>query len=238
VLGAFLIAFIILVVVLVITVSTMISKSNAVSEAISESIDAEHVFVSAFDYSCLGVNFSKQKIAVGKKYDFQQYDFGQIVRIEVVRDDNVITSTNRGSQAIGALVGGVAFGGAGFLAGALSAKTRSTSHLRKLALRIVTEGSTYQVTFIDMGNSDHPPSQSVVQAMTTEGDRYYGYILNAMRQAEKNSPSAQSLIASSQMAPSRPGSADEVKKLWDLKEQGILSVAEFEAEQKKVLGSN
>jgi outer membrane lipoprotein SlyB len=65
---------------------------------------------------------------------------------------NVITSTDRGSQLVGAAIGGIAFGGLGALAGALSGKTNSRNLVNGLALRIITDDGTYPVTFFDGGS--------------------------------------------------------------------------------------
>jgi hypothetical protein len=45
--------------------------------------------------------------------------------VDLLRDNNVITSTNRGSQLAGAVFGGIVLGPLGALAGALSSNTQT-----------------------------------------------------------------------------------------------------------------
>ena len=96
--------------------------------------DAE-VFVGD-DGSYLMLDFDRHTIGLGSLTGIGEASFADILAVEVVENGTVITQTNRGSQAIGAAVGSLAFGGIGFLAGSLTASTRSQNNIDSIILRI------------------------------------------------------------------------------------------------------
>ena len=86
------------------------------------------------DFSYISIDFGEEKITLGKAAndsirhdDYESsYKFAQIAQVELISNEAVITSTNRGSQLLGAAVGGVAFGGLGAVVGGLSGSSRSS----------------------------------------------------------------------------------------------------------------
>jgi hypothetical protein len=82
-----------------------------------------------------------------------------IVSASIFEDGEVITSTNRGSQLGGAIVGGALFGGVGAVIGGLSGKTTATNKVTRVELRIVindTKRPMHDVAFMSLSD----PAQS------------------------------------------------------------------------------
>lgn len=71
-----------------------------------------------------------------------------ILAVEIVEDGTTLTSTNRGSQILGAAVGGVAFGALGAVVGGLSASSTSSDKTRRLELKVVVNDVTQPVRLI------------------------------------------------------------------------------------------
>jgi hypothetical protein len=65
--------------------------------------------------------------------------FDELVSIEVVSNGRTITKTNRGSQVLGAAVGGLALGGVGAIIGGLSGSTRADEKTTSVVLRLITK---------------------------------------------------------------------------------------------------
>lgn len=76
------------------------------------------------------------------------FRFDELVAVEVVRDGMTIEKTNRGSQAVGAAVGGALLGPAGFLLGGLTGSKRHEGSLSRLVLKITV--NDLQRPIIDM----------------------------------------------------------------------------------------
>lgn len=76
------------------------------------------------------------------------FRFDELVAVEVVRDGMTIEKTNRGSQAMGAAVGGALLGPAGFLLGGLTGSKRHEGSIARLVLKITV--NDLQRPIIDM----------------------------------------------------------------------------------------
>ncbi len=65
--------------------------------------------------------------------------FNSVLKCDVSIDGETITQTNRGSQLMGAAVGGVLLGGIGALIGGLSGKQHSKSEVKEITLKIIVD---------------------------------------------------------------------------------------------------
>ncbi len=64
--------------------------------------------------------------------------FDQLVGVDVERNGSALQKTNRGSQMVGAAVGGVLLGPLGMLMGGLSGSTRNEETVKRLSLKLYT----------------------------------------------------------------------------------------------------
>lgn len=218
-------------------------------EEIEKSIIATHpqakVYVSHVDLSYLAVDFETEKLLVGlrAKRDglptpeevYQRvYGFQKISEVSLLKDGVTITSTNRGSQALGATVGGVAFGGIGALIGGLSGSTTSQDRVRRVALRIKVDDPDHPVHEVTMFNweGDKKGVKAdgfIIQNALKEAEEFMAHVSNAIRRTKESSRWLKTTHSLS-----RP---DHLRELWQLKNEGIISEEEFQAEKAKVLSS-
>jgi len=90
------------------------------------------------------------QFAIGRiKAPARLYAFEQLVAVEVERDGSTLDRTNRGSQLMGAAVGGALFGGLGAIVGGLSGAKRREERIKRLSLKLYT-------------NDLHEPVQEIV----------------------------------------------------------------------------
>ncbi len=196
-------------------------------------------FVSQYDHSIMVIDFERQKIILGlaetltgieKTYE-SIYDFSNIVGVEVRTDGNMISSTNRGSQALGAAVGAVAFGGVGAIIGGLSGSSTSQKQLKKLSIRVAvddTERPSHEVTFFQL-DAGLPIDDTLLQPCLKEADTFEAHIINAIRKSKTASSNGSNGRANS--------SASALRDLWALKQEGALTEEEFQNEKDKLFGS-
>ncbi len=69
--------------------------------------------------------------------EFDVVPYNDLLTVEIHEDGTTVTSTSRGSQAGGALIGGIALGGVGAIIGGLSAKQTSTNKVTNIELRVI-----------------------------------------------------------------------------------------------------
>lgn len=197
------------------------------------------------DGSYLAIDIPSKTIVVGRvkatldgpQYE-ATYDFGQIAKVDLSVDGNSLTSTNRGSQVLGAAVGAVALGGVGAVIGGLSGSSRTSNNVRKIAVNIIADDDAkpfHSVTFmkaVDQKKGNAPTSIVVTQPMK-QGEEFNALLVNAIRTAEREKQVAHA------PAPLQAQSVSgQLKDLWDLKEMGVLTLEEFESQKRAVLAAS
>ena len=125
-------------------------------EEIKERLQAQGFndhFISPWDYSFLAANFNKKEIAIGREQWLTVCKFSKIIQVDLITDDRTV-ARNQGSALGRAAVGGVLFGGAGAVVGALSAGSSVTAKTAadKISLRVITDVDSYTVTFLSIAN--------------------------------------------------------------------------------------
>lgn len=191
---------------------------------VAAELKLDDLYLSPVDGSLLGVNFAGEKIVLGSLARPVTYEFGTVVAVEIVRNGVVITQTNRGSQLVGAAVGGVALGGLGALAGGLTGSTRAKERLTGLHVKLTIDDRTHPIRDIQFLQSRSKkgldPQSDAAKSAIAAAERFHGYILAGMRRAAASGHNAPGL--------------DELERLWTLKEAGALTGDEFE-ERKSIL---
>lgn len=147
--------------------------------------DAE-VFVGD-DGSYIMLDFERHTIGLGSRTAIGEATFGDIMTVEVVENGTVLTQTNRGSQAVGAAVGALAFGGIGFLAGGLSGSTHSQSNIGSIVLRIHLASRKLPSQDVQIlgssGKKGHDRNGILAKAGIEKANRLHSLVLQAMRLA-------------------------------------------------------
>lgn len=188
--------------------------------------ELDELFVSPVDQSAIGLNFRDSKLVLVSKTQERAYGFDQIVSVEALADDVTLSQTNRGSQLVGAAVGGALFGGVGLLLGGLTGSNRAAKRVKSLVLKLTLNDlntPTHTVSFFATREKKGLPATSA--AVTSPGaalDRIHAQLGLAMRQVRT-------------VKASQEGVAAELEKIWELKEKGALTEAEFDMQKKRIL---
>jgi hypothetical protein len=164
----------------------------------------------------------------------QTAPFSAIRKVEIKSNGTTIASTNRGSQAIGAAVGALAFGGVGAIIGGLSGSTTSTERVRNITLAITIddrERPVHNITFLNWAydkkglKSDH----HMVRAASSAIESFAARVENAMNKPSEGIRPAPALEESGK------DTVELVRELWKLREAGALTQEEFQAEKERIL---
>ena len=168
----------------------------------------------------------------------RNYDFRDILSVEIVEDGHTITKTSRSSQVAGAILGGIVAGGVGAVIGGLSGQTSSHNRVTRIDLKIIvndTKSPIYTVNFLNLATTK---GSWVYKPAMELANHWHALLSVLIKQADQEDKA----VATSQQVATQHGSqsisvADELKKLVDLRDAGVLSQAEFDAAKNKLLNS-
>lgn len=157
-----------------------------------------------------------------------------ILSVELFENGTSVTKTSRGSQIGGVIVGGILLGGVGAIIGGLSGKSESSAKVDRIDLRIVvndTKSPLHDVSFlVDELYSKLEKQRDIAR-------RWHGIISALIKRAETEEQSLR--VAEERKAPQKQPStsvADELKKLAELHDSGVLTLEEFQQQKTRVLG--
>lgn len=162
--------------------------------------------------------------------------YRDVLSSEIFVDGETVTKTARGSQLGGALIGGLALGGVGAIIGGLSGKTRSSEKVKRVDLRITvndTKSPLHDINFMDIeGKKDG----IIYKSAMDQARHWHGLIAVLIKMADNEDVRNESGKASSQENGGSTSSlADELSKLSDLRDKGVLSDEEFSIQKQKLL---
>jgi hypothetical protein len=224
-------------------------KTKAASDELHADFPDAKIHVSDDDQSYCVVDFSKSKIIIGLSQprggilNLEQpyravYDFSDIAAVEVQRNGTTIASTNRGSQALGAAAGALAFGGIGAIIGGLSGSSTQQERVRRISLVVKVRDQSqplHNITFFywDANNKGVKTTSLRVQQAISNVENFAAHVSNAIYASQEK-------IDTRKIAPEPTASesiTSELKQLWEMKENGALNVDEFnEAKSRLIAG--
>ena len=108
-----------------------------------------------FSTKGLAIDKKEEKIAVlkvvnCKPEEIEILSYHDVLGVEIVTDGEIISRTSRTSQASRAIIGGLLFGGLGFLAGAFCAGKKIEEKVEKIDLRIYLNSKKNSVFELDL----------------------------------------------------------------------------------------
>lgn len=115
-------------------------------------------------------------------------DFEDFIEVRIKRNSETLTTTSRGSQLVGAAVGGLTFGGIGSLIGAMGASSKASPLTKRLSLELVIndlDSPLFEVVFINMekGLSE---SDELFKSLTKDLDYWYRVFTVILHQNKLN----------------------------------------------------
>lgn len=174
--------------------------------------------------------------------------FEQIISVEVIEDNEIILSKSSMRTIGGALVGGAIAGGVGAIVGGLSGDTKQQKKVSKVQVKIKVRDITKPSLIIDVFNcksmlTDGKP----IDTTTSRGEGIYKLAMKTSSEiadtlsvfidendhAEQTTPNVTNAPSPQQSSDSI---ADELLKLANLRNKGILTDEEFNLLKQKLLG--
>lgn len=171
------------------------------------------------------------------KFTTKYYSYKDLLESHIIEDGVSTTNTSRTSQIGGALVGGIIGGGVGAIIGGLSGKSTTSQTVKNLKLQIVvndTTEPTQEITFIqdNIGESKDSEYYKLRITRINEWHNLISVLINKADKEENEKMKNETLYNNN----FNINTSDEIRKLYDLFKEGIITQEEFESQKKKLIG--
>jgi hypothetical protein len=210
-------------------------EQAALNEAARSAFMTEHagwdVYV-LLNQAVIALNHEKKAIVLGTIIAHRQYPWSAIASVEITRDGASITSTNRGSQLMGAAVGEVLLGPLGLLIGGVTGSKRTVQRVSQIGIKGIVDDRIkpiYAVDFLRVPGKGADPNNRLVKDAAQRAEHVHALLVNAIRNTSLQISNPQPHL------PER-SAADRIDQLWKLKQAGALTDLEFEQQKQQVLG--
>lgn len=119
-------------------------------------------------------------------YEVREFNYDDILEVEIIEDEVQITKTSRGSQLGGAIIGGALAGGIGAMIGGTTGQTTTSNEkVRKIYLKLIVNDTQRPFITIDFLNEKKEllkKEKKVIQA-TNMANHWYGLLTILMKRA-------------------------------------------------------
>ncbi len=175
--------------------------------------------------------------------------FDDIISVEILEDNTLLSSKSTSRTVGGALIGGALAGGAGMVVGGLSGDSKQKKKVSKVSVKIKIRDYSTPTLLIECFNA-YELTAGNYSEIKSDDTLYGSFYKTELENAQKISDYISIVIdevdreeirpsgSAPQIAMATGSIADELSKLAELKEKGILSEEEFTDQKKKLLGGN
>lgn len=166
--------------------------------------------------------------------------YKDLMSSELFEDGVTLTKTSRTSQVAGALVGSALLGGVGAIIGGLSGRTESSiGKVNRIDFRLLvndTSNPSHEVCFLAKAAMKNSPEYTKA---IREARHWQGLMEVLIKRADEEDSANQKAPTDSVLMPTTlfQSLADEIKKLAELRDSGVLTAEEFQQQKNKLLAT-
>jgi len=158
--------------------------------------------------------------------------YKDLLSSEIFEDNVTVTKAVRSSQIGGALIGGLAFGEVGAVIGGLSGKTQTSGKVKRVDLRLIVnniKNPLHDINFLDL---ETKKDDSLYKHAIQQARHWHGLIEVLIKRADLED---KVMNANGTRASKTESVADELKKLVELRDAGVLNSDEFQHQKLRLL---
>lgn len=192
-------------------------------------------FIGILGETAIAVDEVRKKIALisdgADGIKIRTFTHRDILSSEIYEDGETVTKTSRGSQLGGVLLGGLLLGGAGAIIGGLSGKTRTSGIVNKIDFRVTVNDKKNPLHDIKFLLGDTKKDSFLYTNAMEKARHLQGLITILIKESDDEDDKLNSTVSIA----NKNLLADEILKLSDLRDRGILTDDEFLIQKNKIL---
>lgn len=181
--------------------------------------------------------------------------FDKIMGVEMIEDNTMISSRSLGRTIGGALIGDLVAGGAGMVVGGLSGNSKQKKKVSKVEVIIKMRDfndTSLRIPCFEAGRETNNTKKEIKPDETVYGPMYRKGLEDAIKITElvsiiidqmdkgtmqPNITNSSSIESSNIISAASTSIADEIKKLADMKAQGLITEEEFASLKSKLINN-
>ncbi|QYG30024.1 SHOCT domain-containing protein [Mammaliicoccus sciuri] len=179
--------------------------------------------------------------------------YKNLISVEIIEDTVTVSKTNRGSQLIGAGIGGALLGGTGAVIGGLSGKKTGTTEIKNVTLRIVIDDENNSVFDLPFLESKYPIKKTSNQYTKAINSIYSWHSIltkiienddkieneqfkeDNKNEIESNQPNKENNKEVPTEINNNTNIVNQLEKIADMKNNGLISEVEFNKLKEKII---
>jgi hypothetical protein len=212
------------------------SKAKAAKQALKDAFLGSHdgwdAYVTPDLEQVIAIDHDGRRIAVGPLSAPIEVKWADVASCEVERNGQSITATNRGSQAMGAAVGGLLLGPAGLLLGGLTGSKRNVQKVSELSLKVMIDhraAPLHRIIFVKLPGDGIKPDSAMLKPIIQRLEHFHALLSNAVRSEDR------ARLGASQQPALPQGPSDQIERLWALHQSGALTAEEYGVAKSRLL---
>lgn len=171
------------------------------------------------------------------KYESNVYEYSDILESEVITDGVTVTKTSRSSQIGRAILGGIIAGGVGTIVGGLSGKTNSKDTVSSIKLRLFLNDTSHPYEVFNFLEKSSPIDKNKPYYHKVNDDvmRWHAIFKAIINEADKEDKGKNRDIDTNPKSDIPKSKSDEIRELYKLYTEGIITKDEYTSEKTKLL---
>lgn len=229
-----------LIVVVIIDVKNTSNRQKAMEDHLGrmDNFSASQKVIGVNGVTGLAIDEQRKKIClighIQENVAVRVFLYRDLLSSEIFEDGATVTKTVRSSQIGGALIGGLALGGVGAIIGGLSGKTQTSGKINAVALRLTVNDSKNPLHDIYFINFETKKDGFLYGQAIQQARHWHGLIEVLIKRADLEDKA----MNTNETPKLQSGSvADELNKLAELRDAGVLSVDEFQQQKTRLLSA-
>lgn len=187
---------------------------------------------------------------VNELKDIYLFDYEDITGVEIIKDGETISKTDRSSQLVGAVVGGFLAGNTGALIGGLSGNVKQEEKVHAIDLKVTLDSfstPSLSIKFYEdkeVSEIKHYKYFDDLETSLKELERWYDILNLVIRRSVNNKNQELTDVSTTTVEENNHSlnnrnsrSLEQLDKLVGLYKEGFLTQEEYEFEKKKIINA-
>lgn len=219
-------------------------KKDKIKEKLDQlsDFDASQQIVGEDGESGIALDEQRKKVCLIKhnsgNIDLAVISYKDLLASEICEDGTSVTKTSRVSQAGSALLGGLLLGGVGAVVGGLTGKKTTTDKIKRISLRLTVNSTQAPIHDVNFMTVEGKRGGLIYNNAIQKASHWHGLIEVLIKRADSEEQDLNGSAYQTALTSPSFSVADEIKKLADLHNSGVLSSDEFQQQKIKLLGVN